>query len=136
MIEFVTHDLAGIAVIEASGRLDALASPHLDAVLKRATEAGRTRLVADPHHSRNWRSGRACGECGHRYGRGGAEPVPGFLGWAAMDKWECTICGYVYDPATGDPDAGVQPGTAFEDLPDDWVCPECGAGKDMFEKAA
>ena len=47
MIEFVTHDLAGITVIEASGRLDALASPHLDAVLKRATEAGQTRLVVD-----------------------------------------------------------------------------------------
>ncbi len=51
-----------------------------------------------------------------------------------MDKWECLICGYVYDPAAGDPDSGVGPGTSFEDLPDDWVCPDCGAGKDMFEK--
>ncbi|HET89768.1 MAG TPA: rubredoxin [Chloroflexi bacterium] len=51
-----------------------------------------------------------------------------------MDKWECLVCGYVYDPAEGDPDNGVAPGTAFEDIPDDWVCPDCGAGKDMFEK--
>ena len=52
-----------------------------------------------------------------------------------MDKWECTVCGYVYDPAKGDPEADVLPGTTFEDLPDDWVCPDCGADKDMFEKA-
>jgi len=51
-----------------------------------------------------------------------------------MDKWECMVCGYVYDPAQGDPDNGVEPGTPFEALPDDWVCPDCGAGKDMFEK--
>lgn len=50
-----------------------------------------------------------------------------------MKKWECTVCGYVYDPAVGDGDNGIAPGTAFEDLPDDWVCPECGAGKDMFQ---
>jgi rubredoxin len=51
-----------------------------------------------------------------------------------MEKWECLVCGYIYDPAEGDPDAGIEPGTAFEALPDDWVCPDCGAGKDMFEK--
>ena len=51
-----------------------------------------------------------------------------------MDKWECQVCGYVYDPAEGDKDGGVAPGTAFEDLPDDWVCPVCGVGKDEFEK--
>ena len=51
-----------------------------------------------------------------------------------MDKWECTACTYVYDPAAGDPDNGVEAGTAFENLPDDWICPECGAGKDEFEK--
>jgi len=50
-----------------------------------------------------------------------------------MDKWECIVCGYIYDPAQGDPDAGIPPGTPFEELPDDWVCPDCGAGKDMFE---
>ena len=51
-----------------------------------------------------------------------------------MDKYECTLCGYVYDPETGDPDTGVEPGTAFENLPEDWVCPTCGAGKEDFEK--
>jgi rubredoxin len=53
-----------------------------------------------------------------------------------MEKWECLACGYVYDPAVGDPDGGIAPGTRFEDLPDDWVCPQCGVGKDMFEKMA
>ena len=55
---------------------------------------------------------------------------------AVMQKWVCTVCGYVYDPAAGDPASGVQPGTPFENLPEDWVCPVCGAGKDDFEKAA
>ena len=50
-----------------------------------------------------------------------------------MKKYKCIMCGYIYDPAVGDPDNGVQPGTAFENLPDDWVCPECGVGKDQFE---
>ena len=50
-----------------------------------------------------------------------------------MDKYECP-CSYVYDPAVGDPDNGIAPGTAFEDIPDDWVCPVCGLGKDAFEK--
>lgn len=51
-----------------------------------------------------------------------------------MEKWQCTICGYIYDPSVGDPSQGIAPGTAFEDLPNSWVCPECGATKDMFEK--
>ena len=50
-----------------------------------------------------------------------------------MKKYKCLMCGYVYDPAVGDPDNSVEPGTAFDDLPDDWVCPDCGAGKDEFE---
>jgi rubredoxin len=51
-----------------------------------------------------------------------------------MDRYVCTICGYVYDPAQGDPDSGVPAGTKFEDLPDDWECPVCGAPKADFEK--
>ena len=51
-----------------------------------------------------------------------------------MSKWVCTVCGYVYDPEVGDPDGGIAPGTAFSDIPDDWVCPVCGADKSMFEK--
>jgi len=53
-----------------------------------------------------------------------------------MDKWICTACGYVYDPEVGDPDSGVAPGTSFEAIPDTWVCPLCGVGKDLFEKQA
>jgi rubredoxin/flavin reductase (DIM6/NTAB) family NADH-FMN oxidoreductase RutF len=51
-----------------------------------------------------------------------------------MDKYECSVCGYIYDPALGDPDGGIKPGTAFEDIPDGWVCPVCGASKDQFKK--
>ena len=51
-----------------------------------------------------------------------------------MDKYVCSVCGYVYDPEQGDPDNGVDPGTKWEDVPDDWECPVCGASKDDFEK--
>ncbi|WGI17026.1 rubredoxin [Methanonatronarchaeum sp. AMET-Sl] len=51
-----------------------------------------------------------------------------------MSKYICTVCEYVYDPSEGDPEGGVEPGTPFEELPEDWVCPDCGVGKDMFEK--
>lgn len=54
-------------------------------------------------------------------------------GGKIMKKYVCTVCGYVYDPELGDPDGGVAPGTAFEDIPEDWVCPLCGVGKDDFE---
>jgi len=50
-----------------------------------------------------------------------------------LNKYICTVCDYLYDPEIGDPDNGVEPGTAFEDLPDDWVCPDCGVEKDEFE---
>ena len=53
-----------------------------------------------------------------------------------MKKYECLACGYIYNPEVGDPDSGIAPGTSFEELPDDWVCPECGVGKDMFEEVA
>lgn len=51
-----------------------------------------------------------------------------------MDKYVCTVCGYIYDPEQGDPDNDVKPGTPFDQIPDDWVCPVCGAGKEAFEK--
>ncbi len=51
-----------------------------------------------------------------------------------MAKYKCTVCGYIYDPELGDPDGGIKPGTPFEEIPDDWVCPVCGASKDQFEK--
>lgn len=51
-----------------------------------------------------------------------------------MDKYVCTVCGYIYDPAEGDIDNGVEPGTEFEDISEDWVCPICGVPKSDFEK--
>ena len=52
-----------------------------------------------------------------------------------MKKYTCTVCGWVYDEAAGDPDNGIAPGTKWEDLPEDFVCPLCGVGKDQFEEA-
>lgn len=51
-----------------------------------------------------------------------------------MKKYICMICGYIYNPAVGDPDGGIAPGTAFEDIPDDWFCPDCGTTKEDFEE--
>lgn len=51
-----------------------------------------------------------------------------------MDNYTCTVCGYTYDPSNGDPENGIAAGTPFEQVPDDWVCPVCGASKDRFEK--
>jgi len=51
-----------------------------------------------------------------------------------LEKYVCTVCGYIYDPASGDPDGGIAPGTPFEKIPDSWVCPVCGANKESFEK--
>ncbi len=51
-----------------------------------------------------------------------------------MKKYRCIVCGYIYDPEQGDDTQGIKPGTKFEDLPDDWTCPLCGASKDQFEE--
>ena len=51
-----------------------------------------------------------------------------------MQKYRCIVCGYIYDPQKGDPESDIKPGTAFEKLPDSWVCPICGVGKDRFEE--
>ncbi|MBM3324284.1 MAG: rubredoxin [Calditrichaeota bacterium] len=50
-----------------------------------------------------------------------------------MKRYRCSVCGYLYEPEEGDPDNGIPPGTPFEELPDDWVCPVCGSPKDVFE---
>jgi len=50
-----------------------------------------------------------------------------------MKKYECMMCGYIYDEALGDPDEGIAPGTVWEDIPEDWFCPDCGASKEDFE---
>ena len=52
-----------------------------------------------------------------------------------MQKYQCTVCSYVYDPEKGDPDNGVEKGTSFDKLPDDWTCPDCGVGKELFVPA-
>ena len=51
-----------------------------------------------------------------------------------MEKYKCTICGYIYDPEQGEPSDGIEPGISFGKLPDDYICPVCGAGKDEFEE--
>ncbi len=51
-----------------------------------------------------------------------------------MKKYECIVCGYIYDEAEGDPDGGIAPGTKWEDIPEDWVCPTCGVSKDEFQE--
>ena len=51
-----------------------------------------------------------------------------------MKKYECDACGYIYNPEVGDPDNGIAPGTAFDALPDDWTCPLCGLGKEVFKE--
>ena len=51
-----------------------------------------------------------------------------------MDTYICNVCGYVYDPKDGDPDNGIAPGTTFQDIPENWVCPLCGVGKEDFDK--
>lgn len=61
-------------------------------------------------------------------------PAPNDLKTRDMDKYVCIICGYIYDPAEGDPESGIAQGTAFEDIPEDWTCPACGVGKEHFEK--
>ena len=53
-----------------------------------------------------------------------------------MTKQVCSVCGYVYNPAEGDPDGGIAPGTPFDQIPESWVCPTCGVGKDEFEAEA
>ena len=70
-----------------------------------------------------------------------ADPRPGVPRWresmeateATAQKYICTSCGFIYDPVDGDPDGGIPPGTAFDDIPDDWFCPVCGARKKDFE---
>lgn len=55
-------------------------------------------------------------------------------GRQAMVRYQCQICGHIYDPDKGDPERGIAPGKAFEELPEDWTCPECGAAKDQYAK--
>lgn len=51
-----------------------------------------------------------------------------------MSRYVCDVCGYIYDPEIGDLDSGIAPGTSFQDLPDEWICPVCGVGKEQFSE--
>ncbi len=68
-------------------------------------------------------------------GQGSGLDAPSTSGETAMKKYRCLVCGYEYDPAAGDPANGMEAGTDFENLPDDWCCPVCGADKEEFEEA-
>ena len=61
------------------------------------------------------------------------EQISSYLCYIILKKYICTVCEYIYDPEQGDPESGIEPGTAFEDIPDDWTCPLCGVGKEDFE---
>jgi rubredoxin len=52
---------------------------------------------------------------------------------SSMKQWQCIVCGFIYDEESGLPEDGIAPGTPWEDIPDDWMCPDCGVGKDDFE---
>lgn len=58
---------------------------------------------------------------------------PTFYRRVSMKKWQCVVCGLIYDEAEGWPEDGIEPGTAWDDVPEDWVCPDCGVGKEDFE---
>ena len=60
-------------------------------------------------------------------------PLGKFQKSTVMKKYRCTVCEYIYDPEAGDPENGIPAGTAFEDLPEGWLCPVCGEGKEVFE---
>ncbi len=69
-----------------------------------------------------------------RRGQDARKSIPGSMDETVTAQlWMCTSCGFIYDPAEGDPDGGIPPGTAFDDIPDDWFCPVCGARKKDFE---
>ncbi len=72
---------------------------------------------------------------GIRYRREGDTKIKKLKGYKKMKKYVCDACGWEYDESVGDPDNGIAPGTKFEDLPEDFVCPLCGVGKDMFSEA-
>lgn len=111
-IDVATHTLF-IARIVACETLDDDAEP-MTYTYYRDVKHGRTPKSAATYHEQ---------KPGRQTAKGARQ----------MKKYKCLMCGYIYDPAVGDPDNGAEAGTAFEDLPDDWVCPDCGAGKDEFE---
>ena len=89
------------------------------------TVAASRGVVAAPRLSSSPGPGRSTFMAGRPY-------YPGMTTTSAAQKWICESCGFIYDPADGDPDGGIPPGTPFEDIPSDWFCPVCGARKADF----
>ena len=82
---------------------------------------------------RRLKTGGTTGPVGHDFGNRSIDPLLTKKN-KKMKKYRCTVCDWIYDPEVGDPEGGIAPGTAFEDIPEDWVCPLCGVGKDQFEE--
>jgi len=123
-----------LATIEARVRTAVDCGSHAtfiaDVVASRVVRQGTPLTYAYYHEVKGGRTGRNA----PTYAASMAQPRPETIERSRrMKKYVCTVCGYVYDPDAGDPDNGVQPGTPFEELPADWVCPVCGASKDQFD---
>ncbi|MEO0068514.1 MAG: rubredoxin [candidate division WOR-3 bacterium] len=121
----------GIAVIEAKLREKVDCGTHTlfvgEVVAARRIKAGEPLTYAYYHEVKKGKTGK--GAPTYREERQGEKKE----GSKKMQRYVCSVCGYVYDPAVGDSENGIPPGTPFESLPDTWVCPVCGAGKDQFE---
>lgn len=126
-----------LATIEAKVRTAVDCGSHTifvaDVVTSEVVRPGRPLTYAYYHEVKGGRTGK---NAPTHAASMAAEQVAGAERSKQMKKYVCQVCGYVYDPAVGDPDNGVLAGTAFESLPGDWVCPVCGAGKDQFEVEA
>jgi rubredoxin/flavin reductase (DIM6/NTAB) family NADH-FMN oxidoreductase RutF len=126
-----------LAVIEAKVRTAVDCGSHTtfiaDAVSSELVRPGNPLTYAYYHEVKG---GKTAKNAPTYAARAAAENVQSAERSEDMKKYVCQVCGYVYDPATGDPDNGVPAGTPFEKLPEDWVCPVCGASKDQFEAEA
>lgn len=115
-------------------------------VIKEVDAYTHTMFIGEVISAEVLREGTPLTYANYHFIKGGKSPrqSPTFIGEAkeeksvtgerkkAMKKYVCNVCGYIYDPEIGDPDGGISPGTSFEDIPDSWVCPICGVGKDQF----
>ena len=126
-----------LAVVEAKVRTAVDCGSHTtfvaDAVSSELVQPGNPLTYAYYHEVKG---GKTAKNAPTYAARTAAENVQSAERSKSMKKYVCQVCGYVYDPATGDPDNGVPAGTPFEKLPEDWVCPVCGASKDQFEPEA
>ncbi|TET82272.1 High molecular weight rubredoxin [candidate division TA06 bacterium] len=127
----VTDNALSMVETKVIGQLDAGSHTIFvgEVVSARILQGGNPLTYADYHRVKKGKAPKNAPT--YRDGVEEKEERPEAAG-TGMKKYICDVCGYVYDPAQGDPEHGVTAGTAFEDIPDDWVCPVCGAGKDQF----